>query len=97
MTKKDKPTGAKRKQGKSDNDIINAIIESALENLIDEITDVKKEVSKYRQLVVKHRFSPSYTASFVDDFQCSICHKHSLLLAVPIQLFLGSWIRKVHK
>ena len=42
--KKEKPTGAKRKRSKADNDTIDAMIESTLENLLDEITEVKKEI-----------------------------------------------------
>ena len=55
-----------------DNDITDEGIESTLENLLDEITDVKKEVSKYHQLAFKHRFSLSFTASFEDAFHSSI-------------------------
>ena len=51
------------------------MIESTLENLLDEILDVKKEISKYRQLAFKHRFSLSFIASFEDAFQCSICQQ----------------------
>ena len=45
------------------------------QNLLDEITEVKREISKYRQLAFKHRFSLSFIASFEDAFQCSICQQ----------------------
>ena len=71
--KKEKPVGAKHKLNKADNDIIDNVIESTSENLLDEITDAKKDISKYHQLAFKHRFSLSFIASFEDAFQCSIC------------------------
>ena len=40
---KEKPIGAKRKRNKADNDIIHEVIESTLENLLEDITDVKKD------------------------------------------------------
>lgn len=51
------------------------MIESTSENLLDEITDAKKDISKYHQLAFKHRFSLSFIASFEDAFQCSICQQ----------------------
>ena len=51
------------------------MIESTLENLLDEITEVKKEISKHRQLDFKHRLNLSFIASFEDAFQCSICQQ----------------------
>ena len=51
------------------------MIESNLENLLDEITEVTKEIFKYRQLAFKHRFSLSSIAFFEDAFQCSICQQ----------------------
>ena len=71
--KKEKPVGAKHKLNKANNDIIDNVIESTSENLLDEITDAKKDISKYHQLAFKHRFSLSFIASFEDAFQCSIC------------------------
>ena len=61
--KKEKPIGAKRKRNKADNDIFDELIESILQNLLDEITDVKKEISKFRQLAFKHKFSLSFDMS----------------------------------
>ena len=61
--KKEKPIGAKRKRNKTDNDIFDELIESILQNLLDEITDVKKEISKFRQLAFKHKFSLSFDMS----------------------------------
>ena len=60
---------------KADNDTIDEMIESTLENLLDEITEVKKEISKHRQLDFKHRLNLSFIASFEDAFQCSICQQ----------------------
>ena len=51
------------------------MIESILENSLDEITEVIKEISKHCQLAFKHRFSLSFIASLEDAFQCSICQQ----------------------
>ena len=51
------------------------MIDSTLESLLDEITEEKKEISKYRQLAFKHRFSLSFIASFEDAFECSLCQQ----------------------
>ena len=58
------------------------MIESILENLLDEITDMKKETSKFRQLAFKHKFSLSFIASFEDAFKCSICQQTPACLPV---------------
>ena len=44
--KKEKPIWTKRKPSKADNDTIDETIESNLENLLDEITEVTKEILK---------------------------------------------------
>ena len=51
------------------------MIESILENSLDEITEVINEISKHCQLAFKHRFSLSFIASLEDAFQCSICQQ----------------------
>jgi len=49
------------------------MIDSTLDNLIDEVSEIKNEVVKYRKLAFRHKFSLSFIASFEDAFACSIC------------------------
>ena len=57
------------------------MIESS-RNFIDEIADVKKEISKCHQLAFKHRFSVSFIKSFEDTFQCSVSPKIPELISL---------------
>ena len=49
------------------------MVESTLENLLEEMEEVKNEMKKYRELAFKHRFSLSFIDSFEEAFKCSIC------------------------
>jgi len=48
-------------------------LETAVENLITEVSDVRNEISKYRQLAFKHKFSLSFISAIEGAFECAIC------------------------
>ena len=61
-------TGTKRKRTNQD-------CETALENLVDEVREVKDEIGKFQELAFRQKFSLSFIASLEDAFRCSICHR----------------------
>ena len=66
-------SSTKRRRSKDDQSVVDEMIENTLENLIEEVGDVRSELEKYRNLAFKHRFSLSFIASFEEAFKCSIC------------------------
>ena len=51
-----------------------ALIEEAVESLVEEVREVKEEIWKIRELAFRHKFSLSFIQSFEEAFRCSICH-----------------------
>ena len=49
------------------------MLDSTLDSLIDEVSEMKNEVVKYRKLAFRHKFSLSFITSLEDAFACSIC------------------------
>lgn len=66
------PTSKRRRSSASNNDSI-AALESAVDSLVTEVSDIKKELSKFSELAFRHKFSLSFIASFEEAFKCCIC------------------------
>ena len=48
-------------------------VESVLESLVLEVSEVREEVYRYRELAFKHRFSIAFIRAFEEAFECVIC------------------------
>ena len=48
-------------------------VESVLENLVLEVSEVREEVYRFRELAFKHKFSIAFIRAFEEAFECVIC------------------------
>jgi len=69
--KEEEPPRAKRKRISNVNDDIG--LEDNIQNLVEEVQEIKNEISKFRELAFRHKFSLSFIQAYEEAFSCSIC------------------------
>ena len=45
-----------------------------MEFLVEEVSEVREDIGKIRELAFRHKFFLSFIQSFEEAFRCSICH-----------------------
>jgi len=63
----------KAKRKRSTDPDSNAGLEDNIQNLVEEVQEVKHEIAKFRELAFRHKFSLSFINAFEEAFSCSIC------------------------